>query len=223
MRRSLLAALAAGCFAAIALPAAAHFVLVEPNGWLVENQLGDPQKLGPCGGTSKDPGTPTHIVNQARGGDMLKIRVEETVFHPGHYRVALAVKDRSELPADPEIMTRDTPRGPMSVSAKIADAAPPIIADGLFVHTTAPKKGEIFETEVKLPNINCDKCTIQVAEFMANHPRNPDGDFTYHHCATFKITANPALPIDTRWPGQVAAKKAAGKKSAERKAAPNKG
>ena len=189
---------------AVAVPVAvsAHFVMVTPNGWLVEDRLGDPQKKGPCGGTSQNPGVETNIVNQARGGDMLKLKVLETVYHPGHYRVALAVKDRSELPADPEIMTRDTPRGPYSVSAKIADAKPPIIADGLFVHTTKPAPGEFFETSVRLPNINCDKCTIQVAEFMAEHGRNPDGDFTYHHCATFKLTANPKLPIDKGWPGQ---------------------
>jgi hypothetical protein len=209
MRYAPPAALAvAAAAAAVMIPAAvsAHFILVEPNGWLVENQLGDPQKLGPCGGTSKDPGTPTNIVNMARGGDMMKLRVKETIYHPGHYRVSLAVKDRSELPADPDIMLRDTPKGPYSVSAKIAEAKPPIIADGLFVHTERPKPGEIFETSIRLPNINCDKCVIQIAEFMAEHPRNADGDFTYHHCATFNIVANPKLPIDKGWPGQDMAK-----------------
>jgi hypothetical protein len=38
--------------------AGAHFRLLEPQSWIVENQLGDPQKLGPCGGTSADGGTP---------------------------------------------------------------------------------------------------------------------------------------------------------------------
>ena len=37
---------------------------------------------------------------------------------------------------------------------------------------------------------------------------NPDGRFTYHHCADLKITANPKLPIDTAWPGQKKARKA---------------
>ena len=44
----------AGCLlllAAILAPfAEAHFQLLEPQSWLVENKLGDPQKLGPCGG-----------------------------------------------------------------------------------------------------------------------------------------------------------------------------
>jgi len=37
-----------------ALPAGsqAHFRLLAPASWLVENQLGDPQKAAPCGGTN---------------------------------------------------------------------------------------------------------------------------------------------------------------------------
>lgn len=197
--------LALGSVIAIATPAAAlaHFILLEPASWLVANRLGDSQKLGPCGGTSADPGTPTGVVGQARGGDMLKVRVQETIFHPGHYRVALAVKSRDELPADPETVTRDTPRGPWSVSAKIdPNPAPPVLADGLFVHTEKPAAGQIFEADVKLPNINCEKCTVQVIQWMAEHGYNKDGGYTYHHCADVKITANPALPIDRRWPGQ---------------------
>ena len=32
----------------------AHFKLVEPAPWIVENQRGDPQKAGPCGGSNDD-------------------------------------------------------------------------------------------------------------------------------------------------------------------------
>ena len=39
--------------------APAHFILQQPASWLVESPLGDPQKAGPCGGTTADPGTPT--------------------------------------------------------------------------------------------------------------------------------------------------------------------
>jgi hypothetical protein len=89
----------------------AHFRLLEPQSWLVENDLGDPQKLGPCGGTSANAGTPTNLINKAVGGQMLHIKVQETVFHPGHYRIALAVNSRAELPPDPEVTTTDSERG----------------------------------------------------------------------------------------------------------------
>src|SRR6185369_15121186 len=97
----------------------AHFVLVEPASWLVENRLGDPQKAGPCGGTSADAGTPTNMVTAVTGGSKLHIKVQETVFHPGHYRVALAMRSRAELPADFFDVTAATEKGAWSVSAAI--------------------------------------------------------------------------------------------------------
>src|SRR3954463_13155229 len=130
----------------------AHFTLMEPASWLVENRLGDPQKLGPCGGTSADAGTPTNAIGTVQGNSKLHVKLMETVFHPGHYRISLAVNSRAELPADPDVMTRESERGPWSVSAAI-DKAPksPVLADGLFVHTTKP--ADPFETEITLPNI----------------------------------------------------------------------
>src|SRR4026209_1039458 len=86
--------------------ATAHFKLLEPQSWLVENNLGDPQKLGPCGGTTANGGMPSNIVNEAKGGSTLHIKLQETVFHPGHYRISLAVNSRAELPADPQAVTR---------------------------------------------------------------------------------------------------------------------
>ena len=82
---------AAAVFASLPVIGRAHFLLLEPIPTLVMNQLGDPQKLGPCGGTSANPGTPTGTVTRAKGGAPFHLTIRETVFHPGHYRVALAV------------------------------------------------------------------------------------------------------------------------------------
>ena len=200
MRYPLLAGTALAVLTLLPSGSQAHFQMLQPSGWLVEeNALGDPQKRAPCGGTTANPGKPTGIVSPVRGGDMLHIKLRETVFHPGHYRIALAVQSRAELPPDPQVMTRDTPKGPMSVSATIAEAKMPILADGLFVHTEKQAPDAFWETDVKLPNITCAHCTLQVVEFMAEHAHNPDGDYSYHHCADLSITANPALPIDKAW------------------------
>ena len=53
--------------------------------------LGDPQKAGPCGGSNADWGKPSFAVTQATGGGKIHVKVQETVYHPGFYRVALAV------------------------------------------------------------------------------------------------------------------------------------
>ena len=126
------------------VPAAAygHFRLLEPTSWIIENERGDPQKAGPCGGTNADWGKPTNVIGKAVGGQKLHLRLQETVYHPGHYRVALAVNSRTELPLDPEATTRDSEKGPQSVSAVIQNPPPiPVLADGLFVHATRPTTG----------------------------------------------------------------------------------
>jgi hypothetical protein len=75
---------------------------------------------------------------------------------------------------------------------------PPVIVDGLWPHTERPTAP--FETDIDVPNINCEKCTLQIIQFMAEHGRNRDGDFSYHHCADLKITADRSKPLDARWP-----------------------
>jgi hypothetical protein len=179
--------------------AGAHFQLLEPQSWLVEDKLGDPQKLGPCGGTSANSGMPTNTVNKVKGGQILHVKLQETVFHPGHYRIALAVNSRSELPPDADVKTRDTDKGPWSVSSSIASQPKiPVLADGLFAHTS--RQTSPFETDIQLPNIHCEKCTLQIVEFMAEHGYNHDGGYFYHHCAVLQITPDPAKAIDTAWP-----------------------
>jgi hypothetical protein len=181
--------------------AGAHFKLLEPASWIEEANNGDPQKMGPCGGTSANPGTPSNMVTKAQGGQKLHLKWTETVYHPGHYRIALAVKSRAELPADPEVTTRDTDKGPWSVSAKIENSPKiPVLVDGLYPHSTRPSSPAIYETDVTLPNISCEKCTLQIVQFMAEHGRNKDGDYTYHHCADLQITADPKAPApDAEW------------------------
>ena len=122
-------ATAAG-LAALTLPAMsqAHFILETPKSWLQENQLGDPQKLGPCGGTTANAGTLTNAVTEVAGGELLRVKVKETIYHPGFFRIALSVKDRSELPADPEDTTKEVNGKPWSDKGKIdPNPKPPVL------------------------------------------------------------------------------------------------
>ena len=191
----------------LAIPAqsaSAHFKLLEPASWLIESDRGDPQKAGPCGGSNTDWGKPSYIISKVTGGQKLHLKIQETVYHPGHYRVALAVNSPTELPLDPQVTTRETERGPWSVSAAIQNPPQiPVLADGLFVHSARPAgRMDVFETDIQLPNINCKKCTLQVVQFMAEHAFNNPGGYSYHHCAELEITADPAKPIDKGWPAE---------------------
>src|SRR5688572_29262357 len=102
-------------FALIPSWAQAHFVLEAPPNWTSQDAQGNPQKQPPCGG-----GSETGVVTPFEPGATVTITIDETIFHPGHYRVALAVMDRSELPPAPEVTPGDSPCG----SAAIQD--PPV-------------------------------------------------------------------------------------------------
>src|SRR5436190_578155 len=98
----------------------AHFKLLQPASWLQEDEKrGDPQKVGPCGGDPKGQNEKlvTSAVTKATGGSKIHLKIEETIFHPGHYRVALAVNSRNELPPDPMTFEKYTEKGVMSVWA----------------------------------------------------------------------------------------------------------
>jgi hypothetical protein len=192
VRLSLVAA--CGMFATAAH---AHFKLLEPASWIEEDDRGDPQKLAPCGGTIADPGVRSGAVTEVDGGSMLRIIVDETIYHPGHYRIALARRP-NWLPADPVATTQETERGPRSASAVIEEnPEAPILVDGLWEHYE--RFTGIRETEIRIPNIDCEGCFLQVIQFMAEHPGVREGDFSYHHCAVLNIAADQGQPIDEGW------------------------
>lgn len=192
--------------ASISSAADAHFVLVSPAASLVQDRLGDPQKIAPCGGVSANPGrgtlanpgVPSGAVTSVTGGTELPLLVHESIFHPGHYRVALA-RTPAQLPPDPVVTTAQTERGVRSQSAVIQNPpAAPVLVDGIFAHTE--RSTQNFQAMIPIPNINCQNCVVQVIEFMADHPGIAvDGGHSYHHCAVVNITADPAKPIDKGW------------------------
>jgi hypothetical protein len=196
--KSVVIGIPAAVLAALAAPTVdAHFKLLEPASWLIEDDRGDPQKTAPCGGTLADAGTPSGAVTEVVGGSLLQISIDETIYHPGHYRIALA-RTRDALPPDPEVTMKETERGPRSASAVIdTNPQPPVLVDGLWPHDERPET--LWESEIEIPNIDCEDCVLQIIQFMADHPGVREGGFSYHHCADLTITADPAKPRDMRW------------------------
>jgi hypothetical protein len=186
----------------VVTPARAHFVLVAPDSWMSQGEFGDPQKVGPCG--EEGGGTPTSAVTAFRPGQTIEVTIDEKIFHPGHYRVALAVNDRSELPPEPAVTTVN---GDPCGSTEIEDPpALPILADNMLPHTQPFEEPQTFT--VTLPtDVTCTRCTLQIIEYMSHHGR----PCFYHHCADLSIQGDPtptplpgdptptptALPIDT--------------------------
>ena len=176
----------------IAANAHAHFTILAPP---PASNTADGKGAPPCGPTA-----PSNVVTPVQGGHAITLKVNETVQHPGFYRVALSINSRSELPADNVVKDSNggilsptgVPAGTSATAEYSTDPKFPVLIDHLWDHPgTAPMT---FQTEVMLPNVTCDKCTLQVIEFMAQHGPNGNAGYFYHNCVDLKITADPALP-----------------------------
>src|SRR5579863_7197184 len=104
VRRIVFAACTLGAIGALTPRSAdAHYVLQAPASYdAIDPGSGLPEKLGPCG--NEDPQTLTNTVTAFQEGQSITITVNEVVFHPGHYRVVLAMTPdhmQASFPDDP--------------------------------------------------------------------------------------------------------------------------
>lgn len=189
-RASLL--VAAASVALYSTAAQAHFILVAPASFAEQDALGSPQKSLPCG--QADPGqtaNPTGELTTFTEGQTITLTINETIFHPGHYRVSIA-QDQASIPPDPPVTPGSTDCGSTVITM---DPQLPLVADGLLEHSSAFSGPQ--SVQVKLPaGLVCTNCTLQVAEFMSNHGLNNPGGCFYHHCANITI-----LPAGDAGPG----------------------
>ncbi|MSP24452.1 MAG: hypothetical protein EXR75_04675 [Myxococcales bacterium] len=155
--------LAAALFAAsLATAASAHIKLTSPAPRYVYTNSG--QKTGPCGG-----GTVTGEVTALKAGQDLTVNWDETVNHPGHFRIALDLDGGNDFP-DP-------------VSEKDKDVKGNVIA------YVADGGGSKFSHTFTVPDVACTKCSLQVLQVMTDKlPWGPaNGNDLYFWCADVSI------------------------------------
>jgi MYXO-CTERM domain-containing protein len=166
--------------------ARAHIKMSAPADWITTNAQGDPQKITPCGVDPTMPSTftVTNAVTTLHVGDKVTFNWTETVPHDGHFRIALAINSRDEL-TDPAVTKKNSD----GTAAEVAiSTAYPVLADNLFPHTAASvSANKAYTYSVTIPNTPCTKCTLQLLQFMANHPLDPS--YFYHQCADVTILA----------------------------------
>jgi len=183
--------------------ASAHFNLTMPQS--SANDMVGGKGPPPCG-----PDIAEGMVTPVTGGTNLMLNITETVRHGGFYRVALALKScHTDVAGMPKCFPADNTvydsggkvlmvLGPGTSDHADYEMTPvfPVLADNLFPH---PQNGTpatpTWTGTVPIPNLSCDKCTLQVIEFMTPHGSNGAAGFFYHHCADLKITADPNKPI----------------------------
>jgi hypothetical protein len=181
-------ALALGISAAPFATAHAHFTLLAPDSWVVEDNLGGPQKGSPCGPMGFDEpagGTQYSMkVTTVHAGDTIKVDIQETIYHPGYFRVALASNQSDFM--DPPLT--DMNQCSVDLDSVGTAAHGNVLVDGIAKTDEATGSNRHLMQDVKLPDTPCDDCTLQVMQVMKDH--GPPNCF-YYHCAKLKI-----LPAD---------------------------
>jgi MYXO-CTERM domain-containing protein len=169
--------------------------MMQPTSLAAQGDLGLPQKSAPCGQT--DTGytpVPTGVMNTYYQGQKIPLTVQEVIYHPGHYRIAIAA-DQNSLPADPVVTPGATACGTAQI---MTNPMLPIVADDVLDHMSPFSGPQTVQIQLP-PNLTCTNCVMQTIEFMSDHGLNPQGGCFYHHCANISILPIPdgGIPPDS--------------------------
>ena len=170
LRARWLAGLVGSIVLLIAGGAAAHIHVTSPV------SRGTQQKYGPCGGGAGD--TRGEVVHSFRPGQTITVEWDETVDHPGHYRISFDAEGQDDFV------------DPASFTDRDGDAS--ILIDGI-----ADRDGGSYRQEVTLPAIECDRCTLQVVQVMTDKPPYGDGNDLYYQCIDLVLSEDAEAEATT--------------------------
>jgi hypothetical protein len=186
------------CLAALGLllsasVARAHISLEQ--GGTHKSRYGDGEiKDGPCG---RENGTRGEHVYTYEPGQTITISAVEFIPHPGYFRIAFD-SDGDDDFVDPRSIDPVDPKRPCPVNAddKCGESDfynnDAVLMDNLNPHLAQGEK--TWTWQVKLPDIECDNCTLQLVQVMedngAHGPYNPKAtsketfyiEDVYHQC-----------------------------------------
>lgn len=149
------------------LSASAHIALRTPAPRYAD------QKTGPCGrGGALD--VRTNTVATYTAGDMIQVIWDETINHPGHYRISF----------DTDGQDFYTPR-----SFTDADGGLNVLVDNI---ADAPQPNRRYTINVRLPDVPCTRCTLQVIQVMTDKAPYGDGNDLYFQCADIVLLPRDA-------------------------------
>lgn len=157
-----------------AAPAAAHVRLLAPV-----SRYGDEMKFGPCGRLG---GTRSASVTTFAPGQVITVSFQETINHPGSYRIAFdPAGDAALAPPtwDATAQAWSNPAGVLVLADRIADAAAGLTR---------------LDVQVTLPDVECASCTLQLIQVMTDKPPYDGGDDFYFQCADLVLTSTSPPP-----------------------------
>ncbi|HTE56303.1 MAG TPA: SCE4755 family polysaccharide monooxygenase-like protein [Kofleriaceae bacterium] len=167
--------LAAGLLVLAASPAArAHVQIAVPL------QRHAEMKAGPCGLAG---GERSDNVCEFQPGSVITVEWDETVEHPGHFRVSFD-DDGVDGFADP-------------TDYDDFYTAPSVLVDDIPDRDVDADGNRRYSLEVTLPDVECDNCTLQLIQVMSDKmPWGPEGGKDlYYQCADLVLSRTaPATP-----------------------------
>jgi hypothetical protein len=153
------------CLVLLAVPsfARAHIRMTAPTPRYGSDSL----KVGPCGQAG---GTRSEHVTTLRPGATLHVEWDETVQHDSHYRISFDPDGDDDFADPPEMQAYD------SNDAVLLDAIP-------------NEGGPHFAMDVTLPDLECERCTLQLIQVMYDKPPyEVGGNDIYYQCADLVLS-----------------------------------
>jgi len=132
-------------------------------------------KSGPCGESRSGRGDVIHVF---KSGETIHLVWNEFVAHPGYYRISFD-SDGDDNFVDPD-----------AYYDFYADES--VLVDNLFPHEEKDPFGFTYEYDLKLPDVECENCTIQLIQMMTDKaPYFPGGNDIYYNCLDVSLVAVP--------------------------------
>lgn len=172
--------------------ASAHIHMIMPKS-RTDQPTGD-QKERHCGLATYSRAAHPDRITYYKPGEKIKVMWNETVAHPGWYRISL--QPNGEVFAYP-------PPGNAPNNDGVPSNFPTVNQTGMTDATTGSmvlldripdgQPGTTLMAEVTLPNIECNNCTLQFNQFMTDRTTydNVNGGAVYFNCADIVISNNP--------------------------------
>jgi MYXO-CTERM domain-containing protein len=139
------------------------------------------QKVGPCGKANSTWGA-TKTYSYAPG-ETIKVEINEYIAHPGWFRISFD-KDGD-----------DDFKSPKSIDPPSFMDNAAVLMDNLDMHQSGGGKRSY---DVKLPDVECEKCTLQVIQVMLDKPPydpQDTGAFSndiYYACIDMQLKRAPS-------------------------------